>query len=856
MKLRRSIWCLIFSLLAASPVSGQGDDRTRRELERMAAAYTHISHTTIVMNRELRLGWFGSGGEAERLVADQLRLLAELRALSGDRAGLVALLKHSDPKVRTLAMSALYQREDGRDLALIAPLMVDTAATFPDLHQTMNSGGSGKRTDFETTQSVAQVAMTMLRPYLGAVWLGSPGGFGGFSVVPATEAKVYAADFTKYWARRQNRERCASWFLVRLRRAVSGATRPQATQKVLAEIDALPPVERAWTLLYVGFESHPSGLLSEDSVVTALKVLGPDKLLDFLQHKPGPDDPDLQYDELTDSGRSSSFAWKASFILKHAQELLRPAAAAALLERAALKETRLNGISPWVGAAVALKHMEAPEQLGEFVRSALASNPLRNVNQRGTQGVLMGALWKTRGLAEKQWLVDWFYLALAEVGGSAQYESPGSFLNAVHAAKRPESSELLTALVADPRFSRTDWAELKAMTAIASSGLPAPLISEKDIQALDWSFQRAVQGQPEHLVKMPTPTFVLPAWRNRLRQHCGLPEVPLPKLPVPQKAISNPTSFTPFAQPPLRDDSNDDRPLQIQFSPDGRWLAILQERQVAIHEAATGKFAHTIGGYIPSPVAIGFFGDGSLLTILDASNGIKQRDLPTQRWMEKTRIKPFDEAKGGHWFGQFAFDSTGDRVASASWTTLGCYDVRERRWFWQKEHSRPQVVALSPNGLLLATSPAESRQVQIVRAETGLPVHRLDDFAGQVYSLAFSPDSQILATATAESGVRLWNTRSGKLVRVLNYPAVKGPGALLYSPQGRWLAVVAASDSAAHATTVRVGIFSADTGELHWEFSEDRLVGGYGIRIAMAFTSDEQRFFTAAGNRLAVWPLN
>ncbi len=142
-----------------------------------------------------------------------------------------------------------------------------------------------------------------------------------------------------------------------------------------------------------------------------------------------------------------------------------------------------------------------------------------------------------------------------------------------------------------------------------------------------------------------------------------------------------------------------------------------------------------------------------------------------------------------------------------------------------------------------------------MKAETGLPVHRFDDFAGQVHSLAFSPDSQILAPATAESGVRLWNTGSGELVRVLPYPAVKGPGALLFSPRGRWLAVVASSDSAAPATTVRVGIFSADTGELRWEFSEDRLVGGYGIRIAMAFTPDEQRLYTAAGNRLAIWPL-
>jgi hypothetical protein len=72
------------------------------------------------------------------LAAEQLRLGKELRELSGDQNSLVALLQHPDPKVRTLALGAIFEREDGRDLPSIATLINDSAPTFPNLLESLN----------------------------------------------------------------------------------------------------------------------------------------------------------------------------------------------------------------------------------------------------------------------------------------------------------------------------------------------------------------------------------------------------------------------------------------------------------------------------------------------------------------------------------------------------------------------------------------------------------------------------------------------------------------------------------------------------------------------------------------------
>jgi hypothetical protein len=63
---------------------------------------------------------------------------------------------------------------------------------------------------------------------------------------------------------------------------------------VLAEIDALPAVERAWTLLFVRTDQRQiDTLVSDAALVKALQVVGPNALLTFLRREPRTDDPDV-----------------------------------------------------------------------------------------------------------------------------------------------------------------------------------------------------------------------------------------------------------------------------------------------------------------------------------------------------------------------------------------------------------------------------------------------------------------------------------------------------------------------------------------------------------------------------------
>lgn len=148
-------------------------DTTQALLERMATNYSHFSLETVIKNRAVRLWGVrtepppGASGPFVRkphpLVAEQTRLLRELCSLDGDRPALAALLKHPDPKVRTLALGALFQREDGRDLPLIAGLIGDPELTFTNLHESMFQGGKPPPLkEVENALTVGQLAREML----------------------------------------------------------------------------------------------------------------------------------------------------------------------------------------------------------------------------------------------------------------------------------------------------------------------------------------------------------------------------------------------------------------------------------------------------------------------------------------------------------------------------------------------------------------------------------------------------------------------------------------------------------------------------------------------------------------------
>jgi hypothetical protein len=500
-------------------------DAVQVQFERMARTYSHFSLTVVIHNRPLRLG--SPLAEAKRgnnpLALEQFQLAHELRALMGDREALAALLKNPDPKVRTLALGAIFEREDGRDLSLIATLINDSAPTFPDLHNSMSSiAGARPMSELEGPQSVGYVAQAMLA-FWGVTHNGRPVGWG-----PGNLEGIYITtdDFAEYWKKYAVREYSASWFAVRMKRATRQTIPIQPEyqpdiQRVLAEMKALPLPDRAWTQLYVlapagWFEFEPSDLVvGDDELIAMTKKLSPASLLHFLQRGRISDDPSLLMDK-----QNPEFVRMSNFILRHADQLLQEEDADALL---ACENTERDpsGVNPsWsIGAALV-----QPARASEILHGALARETR---SYETAAGQLAGALWRIRGPAETDFLVNWFYTVLPTA--REPMHQPVVLLWEVEAAARPDTKQLITALVKDSRFDDTDWATLKELLKIANASRSTSLVNERDIydaRTTDSVHQRAVFA----------------TWRNLLRREYGLPEKPLPDSEAkPKQVLTQPS---------------------------------------------------------------------------------------------------------------------------------------------------------------------------------------------------------------------------------------------------------------------------------------------------------------------------
>lgn len=810
----------------------------QRQLEQLAQTNKYFSLTVIIRERPLRL-WpsmdemkFETNGSMVRylggtnaLAAEQWHLLAELRALSGNREELAALLTNSDPKVRTLALGSLFQREDGRDLPLIASLINDSAQTFPNLHESMSQqAGPRPIAQLTNSQSVSNVVQAML-----SFWMRGQRGF--------ENSIITSNDFAAYWARYAGRSNAASWFAVKMKRATRQTTpiQPEYQAKirqVLTEMNALPMPDRAWTELYVlapegWHEFEPEDLvMSDKALLGMIKGLGPDALLRFLQRRPVSDDPDLLIDK-----NAPDFVRMSNFILLHADKLLRPEDANALLDCQYVLRGSGTVNPAWaIGAALV-----QPARASEILHGAMAKLTKRDELYEEDAGGLAGALWRIRGPAELDFFVNWFYTAPPMLNDPDGQQI--AFLWGVEAAARPDTEQLIVALVKDPRFDYTDWDCLKELLKIVNAGHATPLVSERYIY----------DAQPSGLLD---DRMVLANWRNLLRREYGLPEEAPPAPEArPKQTLTQPAWSVPLAS----------LPSEIFPSPDGKWLAMITNGTVAIFRADTGKFEWRIPRKPDAGVyCAAFRADGTRLIVFHQDGQFDARfsewDLATRQQISDVLLagKPTSGVSEG------AYTLAGTRAVFAGYNDLVCFDAQGGKplWVHPGEGGVHPPIALSADGTRLAVG-GESEYPQMVKiydALPGNPVRQFAQRASPVLALALARDGRKLATVSTADGLQLWDTTTGKLLKSYPYQMPAGPSSFLlapaFSPDGRLLAVVGAE---AQIDKGRIGVFRVDSAELEWEI-RIKSDGAIGSKIPLAFAPDGKTLYIG-GTRLEAWPL-
>jgi len=508
-------------LATLQPTVGQDPGAGAREAFEAAAA-----GLSVLDYDDVAYGRVGPGGEA--LGPSTVPAGEVLSALLGRDDPLdevLVLLAHDDPRVRTLALVELFDREDPRLLPHLVGLVDDEGCAFPQpslFASALIPDGEGLRrvpaqAPPPEPRTVGQVARQLVAFYMERS--GFSYGVEGYRDHPGWEL---------YWAERAVRTSCASWLLVLQVRAHGGVSPLRTSalpqlREVRALVDALPAGERELILLWL---PDVDGVFSSKAErLAAARSLGRERLLAILRREPPTDDPDLVPRADANAGRYPCED-VARFVLAHAGELLAPEDVPTLLELEAEEQARADAGDAWpmrtplwrVAAAQldverAHEHLESAweaYQEGDWPEAVL------------DRTAILQQAWHSQGSDADAWIVERFW---AETHRESYW--PYGLTQLVDTLADEGSTDgrrKLAVLLRHPGFESCDWILLEHLVRRIDSWTDPDVVGEDELSRARHPFAAqslaTAEGRARAAEAYPQATrdllVRLDSWRARL----------------------------------------------------------------------------------------------------------------------------------------------------------------------------------------------------------------------------------------------------------------------------------------------------------------------------------------------------
>lgn len=208
----------------------------------------------------------------------------------------------------------------------------------------------------------------------------------------------------------------------------------------------------------------------------------------------------------------------------------------------------------------------------------------------------------------------------------------------------------------------------------------------------------------------------------------------------------------------------------VAFSPDGKTLASgSQDKSVRLWDPATGKEIRQLAGHAHGVRSVGFSRDGKMLAS-GSEHTIALHDPATGKQLpHKVGKLAFDflclalspdgktVALGG---GHGSFEA--HLVDLATGNVIARCPHKDAVW----------SVAFSPDGTMMASA-SHDHKLGLIEVATGKVIARVDGQQGPIFCVAFSPDSKTVLAGGEDTGVLVWDIKRLSQARDLVNPADK-----------------------------------------------------------------------------------
>jgi WD40 repeat protein len=229
--------------------------------------------------------------------------------------------------------------------------------------------------------------------------------------------------------------------------------------------------------------------------------------------------------------------------------------------------------------------------------------------------------------------------------------------------------------------------------------------------------------------------------------------------------------------------------LALAFSPDGKTLIVGGERSLVIWSYEAGRCTSPRQFATETVRCLAFSADGRTLALGCDDGSVRLWDMPAAR--ERAILEAHVDVVRSVCFspnGRRLVSSGQDRLVML-WDTEESVAIRPLGAEFIG-HNAVRFAAFSPDGAYVAIGEVDGCPTDIIllHAETGKFRSRLTGMSGGINALAFSPDSQTLATAGIDRRIKIWDIVQSREATTLSAD-IGFVRSLAFSRDGAWLAL-------------------------------------------------------------------